>query len=149
MGSEMCIRDRAQSDDSGVFGFDRADWDTSFSLIEERTSDLGSDGLLVYEIDDSRNLFVLLGNEGFTTYVEYEVFGSLSFNETEAFIVDDLLPGDAVLSGQYRNVLLGGSDPITVQLYVSDTVVEVVSGSSGIILVAYKGDVESFSVSVE
>jgi len=139
----------AQTDGNGVFGFGRDEWDASFTFVEEQTDGLRSGGTLVYQLNDSSNLYVRLGDQGDTIYVEYELWGALSFNEAEAFVVDKLLPGDAEFTGQYRDVLLGSASPITVQLYVSNTVASSFSDSSGIILVAYRQDGQSFSLSVE
>lgn len=134
----------AQSSEAGAFGLSAADWNASFTFVDER-----SDGFLVYQLNDGGNVYVRLGSDGFTTYVEYALGGALSFSDAERFVTGELLPNDANSLGEYENVLMEGDGPIVVQVYESDIVGDFASGSSGIVLVAYGQDGDSFSVSIE
>lgn len=134
----------AQSSDAGAFGQSEANWDASFTFVEER-----SDGFLVYQLNDGSSVYVRLGSQGLTTYVEYELSGSLSFSDTERFVTAELLPDDASRIAEYEDVLVGGDGPIIVQLYESNAVGDLGTGSSNIILVAYGPDGDSFSASIE
>lgn len=134
----------AQSSDAGVFGFRQADWDASFTFV-----DVQSDGFLVYQLNDGGNLYIRTDDQGNTTYVEYELGESLSLSDAEAFVQGELLPDDAEAINQHQDIMVGGDrQRVTVHLFSSDTLVQLLPGYAGVILVAYGQDEGNFSVSI-
>jgi hypothetical protein len=135
----------AQSTDAGVFGYGEADWGASFTFVEQRT-----DGFLVYQLNDGGGLYVRFDDDQSTTYVEYQLGTALSFSDMETFVINELLPGDAAIAGQYQDIMVGSNFErrVTVHLYVSDVLVQLLPRYSGVILVAYAQDGFNFSLSI-
>jgi hypothetical protein len=135
----------AQSGDAGVFGFRQADWDASFTFGE-----MGSDGYFVYLLNDGGSLYVRFDSEGNTSYVEYQLGTALSPTDTEAFVVSELLPSDAAAAGEFQDIMVGSNveGRVTVQLYVSNMLIQFLPGYSGTILVAYREDGLNFSLGI-